>query len=602
MSLLTSFNTGVLGMTAAQSGLNTTAHNLSNTATQGYTRQQNIQKDIYYHTHSVTDKAKLQVGYGTTVAAIRQIRDQFLDKEYRLELSRQSFYEIQFTTAQEIEDILGEMEGVEFEAALTGMWETVESLSTNPESITNRELFIAEAEAFLEKAKNAYDSLREYQVNLNSQLESQVYDINEIAREIADLNFKIAEAEASNQENANDYRDSRNLLLDRLAEYTHFDAYEDYTGVVTVRIDNAPLVEDTMVYRMKCELMEDSRMYNIVWENSGFGDVYDLQRAYSSESKTDTGSLLGLITARGLKNGYYTDIPANPTKEQLDKYNDTTGNCLLTKMEAQLDLLVHKVVKSINDAFAPNETVDLSSVTDADDQAVLADVLANGNTVKVLNATQCPVGADDDATLGTELFVRKAQGERYEKYTGLKNPISITDADGNPVEVTHKEEDGTYSLYVYIEEDASDVNTLYTLQNLEINQKVLENYSYLPVKANPALGMTEAYDMDVCANILAAWRAEDTMLDPNELSKYSVDTFYDAMVGNLGTQGSVWKSIVENQTQLTESIEDKRQQIAGVSTEEEMTSLLMYQHAYNAASRYITTIDQMLEHLIMRLG
>lgn len=437
-------------MTAAQSGLNTTAHNLSNTATPGYTRQQNIQKDIFYQTYRITDKAKLQVGYGTTVAAIRQIRDEFLDKEYRLELSRQSFYEVQYTTEQEIEDILGEMEGVEFETALTDMWSAVESLSTNPESITNRELFIAEAEAFLEKAVNAYDALREYQVNLNSQLESQVKDINDIAKQIADLNLKIARAEASGLENANDYRDSRNLLLDKLAEYTHFDAYEDYTGKVTIRIDNAPLVEDTTAYSMKCELMEDSRMYTVVWEGSGFGEVYDLERAYSTESKTDTGSLLGLITARGLKNGYYTDIPVNATKDELDAYNNTTGNCLLEKIEAQFDLLIHKVVTAINDAFAPNETVDLTAVTDAADQAKLG-ALVSQTSVKVLDASHCPVGADDDATLGTELFVRKAQTQRYEKYEGLKNPVYATDEDGNPVEVTYKEEDGTYTLYVYVE-------------------------------------------------------------------------------------------------------------------------------------------------------
>ena len=59
---------------------------------------------------------------------------------------------------------------------------------------------------------------------------------------------------------------------------------------------------------------------------------------------------------------------------------------------------------------------------------------------------------------------------------------------------------------------------------------------------------------------------------------------------------------MENQTRLAESIEDKRQQVAGVATEEEMTSLLMYQHAFNAASRYITTVDDMIEHLIERLG
>ena len=137
---------------------------------------------------------------------------------------------------------------------------------------------------------------------------------------------------------------------------------------------------------------------------------------------------------------------------------------------------------------------------------------------------------------------------------------------------------------------------------MEVNSSLKENYSYLPVKGNPATGNYGTYLQTPDENILASWRKEDTALDPNALSKYGADGFYDAMVGNLATQGSVWKSIMENQTKETESIEDKRQQIAGVSTEEEMTSLLMYQHAYNAASRYITTVDAMLQHLIERLG
>ena len=92
-SLLTSFGVGVQGIRSAQSGLNTTSHNLANTKTPGYTRQQNINADMPYQTYRVTDKSTLQIGMGTRVDSIRQIRDQFLDKEYRVEVSRQNFYE-----------------------------------------------------------------------------------------------------------------------------------------------------------------------------------------------------------------------------------------------------------------------------------------------------------------------------------------------------------------------------------------------------------------------------------------------------------------------------------------------------------------------------
>lgn len=617
MSLFTSFNAGVSGLQSSQAGLNTTAHNLANTKTQGYTRQQNINKDTYYQTIKTTTNSTLQVGYGTTIATIRQIRNEFLDKEYRKEVSRQTFYEVQYNTATEIEDILGETEGVEFNDVLSDIWQTVQDLSTKPESITNRKLFITQAESFLEKAQNVYSALKSYQVNLNSQIESQVTSINKIADQIAELNTKISAAEASGLENANDYRDARNLLLDQLAEYTNYDYYEDSTGQVNVRINNAPLVDESRSYHMACKNIknqkydeatgtytdiESSPMYTVVWEKNGYGEVYDINRAYSQEEETDMGSLLGILTARGKNVGVYTDIVQNPTSYELENYNNTTGNCLLEKVEAQFDLLIHKIVTAVNDAFAPNVDADLTGVTGTDANGKAMPALTNA---KVLDANNCLVGADDDETIGTEVFTRKGQGSRYTVYT-VNGPVTTTDENGNTITLTKENvaADGTktYSLYVYNEEDADDKNTLYTLQNLEVNSSLKENYSYLPVKGNPATGNYGTYLQTPYENILASWRKEDTALDPNALSKYGADGFYDAMVGNLATQGSVWKSIMENQTKETESIEDKRQQIAGVSTEEEMTSLLMYQHAYNAASRYITTVDAMLQHLIERLG
>lgn len=617
MSLFTSFNAGVSGLQSSQAGLNTTAHNLANTKTQGYTRQQNINKDTYYQTIKTTTNSTLQVGYGTTIATIRQIRNEFLDKEYRKEVSRQTFYEVQYNTATEIEDILGETEGVEFNDVLSDIWQTVQDLSTNPESITNRKLFITQAESFLEKAQNVYSALKSYQVNLNSQIESQVTSINKIADQIAELNTKISAAEASGLENANDYRDARNLLLDQLAEYTNYDYYEDSTGQVNVRINNAPLVDESRSYHMACKNIknqkydeatgtytdiESSPMYTVVWEKNGYGEVYDINRAYSQEEETDMGSLLGILTARGKNVGVYIDIVQNPTSYELENYNNTTGNCLLEKVEAQFDLLIHKIVTAVNDAFAPNVDADLTGVSGTDAKGNAMPALTNA---KVLDANNCLVGADDDETIGTEVFTRKGQGSRYTVYT-VNGPVTTTDENGNTITLTKENvaADGTktYSLYVYNEEDADDKNTLYTLQNLEVNSSLKENYSYLPVKGNPATENYGTYLQTPYETILASWRKEDTALDPNALSKYGADGFYDAMVGNLATQGSVWKSIMENQTKETESIEDKRQQIAGVSTEEEMTSLLMYQHAYNAASRYITTVDAMLQHLIERLG
>lgn len=653
MSLFTSFNAGVSGLKASQSGLNTTGHNFANTKTPGYTRQQNINTDMYYQTLRVTPKSTLQTGYGTTVADIRQIRDAFLDEKYRFEVGRQNFYDVQLTTAQEVEDVLGEMEGVEFSAAWTELWATIESLSTNPEEITKRELFLSQAEAFLEKATNVYSELKDYQINLNQQIQKQVNAINKIADQIAEYNEIIAKSEASGLENANDYRDARNLLLDKLAEYVPYDYYET-NGEVCIRVNNSPLVDGTTVNHMKCEKMEireydpkcdpnspeydddpatnpnlniaDSKgyvlkegspMYTVKWE-VGNGEVFDVDQAYTATDQSDVGSLLGILTARGKRFGYYTDIlqaselqaiKGSPLEQKLvAEYNNTVGNCLLQRIEAQFDLMIHKVVTTINDIFAPNVKADLTGVTGTD----AAGNPLNLTDAKVLDVNRCPVGTDDDATPGTEVFSRKTS-DRYTVYE-VDGPVYLEDEDGNqvlddkgnPIALTKEGKDAagntTYTLYVYNEEDVDDRGSQYTVQNLIFNEKLKSDYSYLPVQKNPELGATGEYDYDLFHRMFESLQVKDITLDPNALAQYGVEDYYQVMVNALGTQGNVWDGLLKHQISEVESIEDKRQQVSGVATEEEMTFMLMYQHAYNASSRYITVIDQMLEHLIERLG
>ena len=460
MSLFTSLQNGVSGLNAASAGLNTTSHNLANTKTAGYTRQQNIQKDMYYQTFKVTNNATMKVGMGTYVADVRQIRDMFLDKEYRLQVSRQSFYEKQVECEQEVEDIFGETEGVEFRNSMESIWEAVQNLSTNPESVVNRQLFIAQCESFIETAKNAYNAITKYQTGLNNEVAKQVKEINSIADQIAELNKVIAEKEAAGIENANDYRDQRNLLMDKLAGYTYYTYNEDVDGKVQIYIDDAPLVIETKSFHMKTESATQTGMYNVVWEDSGFGEVYNTDEAYSTAKKTDTGSLLGILTARGKKNAVYSDIPQQPNpndkkyqntdgsfkqdlydtdygkyKDKVELYNNTTGNSILTQAEAQFDLLIHGVVTMLNDVFCPNVKDDSGSSKIQFNTAVegtTKDEVGNDITFKldatkkykILDVKNTPVGADDDETIGTELFTRTGSS-RYTKITLIQMRMEI---------------------------------------------------------------------------------------------------------------------------------------------------------------------------------
>lgn len=669
MSLFTSFNAGVSGIRSAQAGLNTSSHNIANAKTKGYTRQQNINVDSTYQKYKTAmDGSKMLIGMGTQVSYIRQIRDVFLDKEYRLETGRHSFYEKLAETASEVEDIFGETEGVEFLNSMTKLRNIMYTLSTNPEDITSRQLFISTSESFLESAKNIYNSLQTYQVSLNTEIKSQVDKINELGEKIAAYNVLVAKAEASGQENANDYRDMRNLLMDELATYTNYTYSEDINGMVQIYVENAMFVSNGLSFHMGCELTSPANMYNVVWLDNGYGDVYDIghfpeepnqedytdaggnldevayrnamniyrreldsREPYSREKKTDVGSLRGILTARGDRVANYGDIPVEPKQEDyldaagnpdvtaykvamnkfrddLKIYNSTTGNSIITQIQAQFDQLIHGMVTAINDALAPNMDVTLAAVTgtDATGSAV---TLAAGD-YKILDVYNCPYGADDGETIGTEVFSR-SQIDRYrvitlnqQIYRTDENGNQMLDEDGEPIGLAKDNGDGTYSLYVYNEEKMDDIDWMYTLRSMEINEELKANYSLLEIKANPDRGLTGAYAYGgaLFEKMFSQWDEKFAVLDPNTLASYTYGEYYANMIGDLGTRGSVWNRVALNEEDLTASIEDKRQQVMGVSTEEEMVDLLKYQHAYNAASRYISVIDAMLEHLIERLG
>ena len=310
----------------------------------------------------------------------------------------------------------------------------------------------------------------------------------------------------------------------------------------------------------------------MLFRSNGYGDAFDTSEAYSTERKTDVGSLRGILTARGLKIANYSDIPDQPQKEDfidnkgvfdetaykvaqnkyeaaVSAYNNTTGNSIITQIQAQFDRLIHNVVTKINDAFAPNieikgNQVNLGTVTTgttADGEAFDMTKLTGGK-YKVLDVINCPVGADDHETIGTEVFSR-GQIDRYQKIT-LNGQIYGKDADGNDIPLAQKTVDAdgneTYTLYLYNEENESDIDWMYTLNSMVINKELTADYSLLEVKANPELGLDGAYafGQNLFQDLLHSWDEDLGVLDPNSQASYNFDDYYTNMIGGLGIRGN----------------------------------------------------------------
>lgn len=82
----------------------------------------------------------------------------------------------------------------------------------------------------------------------------------------------------------------------------------------------------------------------------------------------------------------------------------------------------------------------------------------------------------------------------------------------------------------------------------------------------------------------------------------SFDDYFRSEVARIGIVGQEAKEKVVGQKLLVAQISNQREMVMGVSLDEEMANMIRFQHAYNSSARYITTVDEMLDILINRVG
>lgn len=566
---------GASGLNVSQASLNVTAHNLANVDTKGFVRQQVVQTDFRYIKLGESHISSFMKGLGADFAEIKQVRDFFLDQAYRQEIGRQAFYEAQYEALYEIEGLFGELEGVSFQETLNSFWVALQELAKEPDNIVARSSFVETAVNFVERAENISKQLKDYQINLNTKIRDQVARINQIGDELRQLNLKIRQYESTG-EKANDLRDQRNNLLDELSRMVSITYKESSNSMVYVSIEGVTFVDEDNVYHMGTVKVNDSTdMLKPVWISHGNVDVFNLDKAVASDKNTDIGSLKGLLVARGYKLANYTDIPVRENFESESlyekavlEYNNTIGASVIMNIQAQFDQLIHGITTTINDILCPNKEV----------------TLADGTKIMILDEERAPVGADAGKTMGEALFNRKST-PRYSE----------------PEEIVILKEDGTTETIIariYNEENPEDNYSLFTLGEITVNPNILHNYALIPLSSNAGTG---DFDIETAKKLLDAWQAPFASLSPNYLTKNNFSDYYNAFISELANRGEQYRTISSNQASMVESIDNKRMEIMAVSSDEELTNMIKYQHAYNASARYINVISEMLKDIIEKL-
>jgi flagellar hook-associated protein 1 FlgK len=351
---------------------------------------------------------------------------------------------------------------------------------------------------------------------------------------------------------------------------------EDIFGNVNVKIEGVDFVKGGVCYEIGLDKDPSTGFYTPFWpQNADYyttdegerkyiidgAEVFNLDREISTDLGTDIGGLKAMLLARGDHRADYTDITE-------DGY-DTVSQSILMNIEAEFDQLIHNVVTKINDILADAAGVKQGDLEIVDD---------SGATQTLSNVRYCE--SDEDG------YMRCEDGspiQLFEKIT-TDGYTKVKGTDGK-------------DYWVYSEEDTSLAESLYTIKNLQVNEELMQKPATLSFRLEDG-----SEDIETEEALKDAFTEEIYTLNPNVKKKTTFVDYYTDLVSQVGNSGSVYRSIYENQENTVESIESAREQVVGVSSDEELSNMIKFQNAFNASSRYINVVDEMLEHLLNTLG
>jgi flagellar hook-associated protein 1 FlgK len=256
-----SFEIARSGLFVNERGLYVTGHNISNVNTAGYVRQQAMITTGPYHT--VYGRSGMyQLGLGADIQQIRQIRHTFLDNIYRQENINLGYWEARSKTFQDVQAILAEPMGSGLQGVMNQFWDSWHELSKEPDSLTVRALVRQRGEALVHHINHMGTQLDKLQNDLDSEIRVRIDEVNRITRQIADLNVAILKTEVTG-DTANDYRDQRNTLVDRLSKLVNAEAMELQDGQLAVTLGGYFLVNKGVQTRIYAGEGQPGTMFNV---------------------------------------------------------------------------------------------------------------------------------------------------------------------------------------------------------------------------------------------------------------------------------------------------------------------------------------------------
>lgn len=603
-------NIGTSGMQAYQASLNTTAHNVSNIGTEGYTKQ--YVRLAANPAISVGSRYGM-VGAGVAIKEITQNRDVYYDDKYRYNKAIAGNYNTREHYLSSIQSHLYSADGKTggITTGFDDLFNSLVNLTSDPSDMTKRTDSAILSESFAQYVRDFSRSLQEIQDEANVQIETVVSQINALGTELASLTQRINTFEISGEQ-ANDLRDERNALLDELSQYADITVNEtpaqEDTGNAQfmVYIDGAILVDSTESYKLEC-VAEDTRvnqndidgLYKIKWSNG---------QNFNMRSKTLGGTLQALIEVRDGNNkenftGTAGSLVVNGGNVKISVTDANCNDIKKLNIPAYGGKITIGNISYEYESFNVNETDGVYTY-----EFVLKGEYSDGqlDSLRYACDQNKPVNIGESIGYKGIPYYMSQLNEFVRTFSMEFNKIHNAgyDLDGNSgIDWFNSSDKLSGSNYIFDEDaksfssvakpDADGVyNTSYysmTALNFSINKELLNDPRKIAcmVEANSGVGNNENLKKLI------------DIKDDNSLFRDGTpDAYLQTLISAVGIDCKQSVSLSKSQDNILVAIDTMRESVSGVDKDEEAADLIKFRSLLNSQYKVISIMNQVLDKLI----
>ena len=544
--------------------INVTGSNISNVNTDGYTRQRAIFEAV-----GTTDSTSSQEQTGVRIAAVEQIYDKFLESQIVGQKSSVANYSTQQDYLQRIEAVLNESDDGGVNNALSEFLNAWGDLSADPSSKAKRDQVVTTGQNLAYIFNQRADSLTDIQTSANDNVADNVNILNGYLKEMAELNETVVNTESAGG-NAAAVRDKRQELLKKISEIVDVNYIENNDGslYITLTQNGKALVQGSKSWELEVQRnSSNNNMYDIVFSENPTQSINDEIRG---------GKLGGLLTIRDEMIPSYLDELNQTASSIVNKVNDLHMSGYDQDGNAGEEFFV--VTGSGDYADAKYMAVNTAIADDTRKIAASATVNADGN-----NAAYITSIADDQmyASLGSITFTSSGGTSATGEINNIGQTYKDTTSD---ITLTRGTTSGSWT--VTNNGGYSNISVL----SQSTDSKVLLDFD----------GDSTA---DMTLNLTGTWANTDTLSFglTKDSSTTAIDGYYNAFIANMGQDVDNVSQRLDSETTILNQQVEQREQVSGVSLDEEMLNLVKYQMAYSASGKLTSIINEMIDVLI-KLG